>query len=198
MLDVRKAPIIYNLKSKIWRPRRPGFTLIELLIVIALIGILASFSVVAFNKFQQMGRDARRKSDLDAISKALELAKSDSVGGQYYPDCPSPNDVCVLNSTNQTANPAIGPTYIKTVPADPKAGGGNCGSPDYYNNVYCYQSTPGGCTGQTGLSPCTSYTLISCLENANDNGTNVTHWPENVPQLKLFCNSLAIIFATNP
>src|SRR3990167_8762783 len=88
MLDVRKASIIYNLKSKIWRPRRPGFTLIELLVIIAIIGILASFAIASFTSAQAKGRDSRRKADLDAMKKALELYKSDTTGGKWFPTTP--------------------------------------------------------------------------------------------------------------
>ena len=159
------------LNTRYCKPR--GFTLIELLIVIALIGILASFGVVAFNKFQQMGRDARRKSDLDAIKTALELAKQDSTGGTYYPQCPGYGSNCVLDSTNQTNNPQISPTYIKTVPTDPKAGN-SC----INTTAYCYVPSPTPCEGATPLGPpigpCTGYELRVCLENGNDNGNNVT------------------------
>lgn len=50
-----------------------GFTIVELLIVIVVIAILASISVVAYNGIQQRSRDSIRKSDINAIAKALEL-----------------------------------------------------------------------------------------------------------------------------
>ena len=106
MLDVRKAPTIYNLKSKIWRPRRPGFTLIELLVVIVIIGILASFAVASFTSAQAKGRDSRRKADLNAIKTALELYRSDQTAGTV------PNAIYGGELTT--------PGYIKTMPTDPK------------------------------------------------------------------------------
>lgn len=61
------------------RDYRNGFTLIELLIVIVMIGVLATMGIAAVNpgaQFQK-AQDARRKSDLSQIQKAIE---------QYYED----------------------------------------------------------------------------------------------------------------
>lgn len=117
---------------------KKGFTLIELLVVIAIIGILATLIVASFSSAQQRSRDARRKSDLDAVKKALELAKADSTGGAFYPAAVS---VASL----------VTPGYIRVIPADPSTGA-----------AYAY--TGGGC----GASGCPTYTLVACLENAND------------------------------
>lgn len=55
---------------------RSGFTIVELIIVIAVIGILASITVVAFNGAQQRARDNKRVSDLQAIADAMELYRT--------------------------------------------------------------------------------------------------------------------------
>jgi len=49
-----------------------GFTLIELMVVVSIIGILMAAGILAFSNAQRNARDARRRADLDAISKALE------------------------------------------------------------------------------------------------------------------------------
>lgn len=61
---------------------RSGFTLIELLIVISIIGVLAGFLFVNFASVRERGRDARRKSDLNALKTALRLYYNDY---QRYP-----------------------------------------------------------------------------------------------------------------
>lgn len=56
---------------------RNGFTLIELLVVIAILGILAAIGLASFLGTQEKARDAKRKSDLDNIARALELYYND-------------------------------------------------------------------------------------------------------------------------
>jgi prepilin-type N-terminal cleavage/methylation domain-containing protein len=131
-------------RSKTFNKR--GFTLIELLIVIAIIGILATFVIASFTSAQQQARDARRKADLDALKKALELWKTDSTGGKFYPPLASA--------------PNLVPTYIKSIPTDPS--GLTCVASN--GGSYCYTALPTSCTSST----CTSYTLTACIENTND------------------------------
>ena len=136
-----------------------AFTLIELLIVITIIGILVSIAIASFASAQARSRDARRKGDLDAIKKALELAKGDTTGG-FYPGCPSNATSCVLDKTPPATNPELAPTYIASTPEDPK----NTGV-----HVYTFIPTPANCIGQSGVgTPCNKYSLVACLENSND------------------------------
>ena|SRR3989344_3844865 len=95
-----------------------GFTLIELLVVITIIGILASLILASFSSTQARARDSSRKSDLDALKKALELAKQDTPGGFSYP----------------SALTTLTPDYIKTLPKDPKK-----------DTNYIYQALPPTC-----------------------------------------------------
>lgn len=101
------------------RRRRAGFTLIELLIVIAIIGILSSIVTFSVSNAQAKSRDSRRKSDMSAIKKALELAKSDTTASSYYPSSLSD----------------LAPNYIKVLPTDPRTG-----------TNYIYTPQPGSCT----------------------------------------------------
>ncbi len=63
------------------RSSQAGFTLMEILIVMVIIGILATLGFGSFMSSQQKGRDARRKSDLSQVSRALEAYYNDK--GSY-------------------------------------------------------------------------------------------------------------------
>jgi general secretion pathway protein G len=86
--------------------RSLGFTLIELMVVVAIIGVLMAAGLVAFTNAQQAGRDAKRKADVDGISKALEQYNQANAG--LYP------------TTTQTTS--VLTTYFPTgaLPTDPK------------------------------------------------------------------------------
>lgn len=148
-------------------PMKKGFTLIELLVVIALIGILSAVAFASYTTAQTKARDADRKSDLDALFKALELMKSDVSAGTY-PTCDTGTS-CTLSATSTA--PDITASYIKTVPTDPKTG----------TALYNYTYTPG-----TGTTP--SFTVSACLENSNEAvGGNVTAVLVTVcPQLRQY------------
>jgi len=60
------------------RSESKGFTLIELLTVVAIIAILSVIAATIFTSTQKNARDGRRRSDIDALAKALEVNKSDA------------------------------------------------------------------------------------------------------------------------
>ncbi|MFA6897297.1 MAG: prepilin-type N-terminal cleavage/methylation domain-containing protein [Patescibacteria group bacterium] len=55
--------------------QQKGFTLIELLVVISIIGVLSTIAMTSLNGAKAKARDARRKTDMNQISLAME---------QYY------------------------------------------------------------------------------------------------------------------
>lgn len=57
--------------------KKTGFTLIEILIVVAIIGILSTMGLLAFQKSLQRSRDARRIAEIKSLQGAAE---------QYYAD----------------------------------------------------------------------------------------------------------------
>lgn len=69
---------------------KSGFTIVELLIVIVVIGVLATITVVAYSGIQKQAMVASIKSNLEQVSKKLELSKiSKSSLGEYPSDLAS-------------------------------------------------------------------------------------------------------------
>lgn len=62
-----------------------GFTLVELLVVVAIIAILAVIGLTIFSNLQKGARDARRRGDIDAIAKAMEVNYGRTTAGRYDP-----------------------------------------------------------------------------------------------------------------
>lgn len=103
---------------------KSGFTIIELLVVIIVIGILATISVISYSSAQSRARDARRKTDITTISKAMELYYSDH--GQY--PTPTANTgssidnswyVSSDSSWDMLNNLLVGSEAIDSTPKDP-------------------------------------------------------------------------------
>lgn len=110
--------------------KKLGFTLIELLVVISIIAILAATGLVSYQKAIQLSRDSRRKTDLEQIRQALETYRSEL--GTY----PASKEV-------------LAPSYIRTLPTDPKSG------------TYTYVVG----------DPATTYTLCASLETITSPAT---------------------------
>lgn len=130
-----------------------GFTLIELLVAITIIGILATIGLRAFTGAQAKSRDAKRKTDLAAIQRALEVYYNDF--GQYpqsdsglIQGCGS-GDPATQTSCSWGSRFAVGnDVYMEKLPQD--------SSGSYY-----YFAPTAGNGGQ-------SYFLFARLENLDD------------------------------
>lgn len=92
-----------------------GFTLIELLVTIAVIGLIAGIVVVSVGSVRDKARDTRRKTDLDQLSKALEIYYSDN---DQYPT--TGGNWTILNGVDDSLTKKLVPKYIEMMPQDPK------------------------------------------------------------------------------
>ncbi len=116
---------------------KKGFTLIELLVVVAIIGLLATLSIVALNNARARARDTRRVADVKQIQTALEL---------YYNDKGSYPTTSIITDKTIASGTTI---YMNIVPITPLPFDGTlC---DANKNLYTY----------TGTSQ--TYTLSYCL-----------------------------------
>lgn len=97
-----------------------GFTLVELLVVIAVIAILAVIGLTVFSGIQRNARDSRRKADINAIAKALEVNKGTATyiglqnsqfAGGIIPEDTTVEKYCIAVST--TTTPALPQTWTK-------------------------------------------------------------------------------------
>lgn len=119
-----------------------AFTLVELLIVISIMGILTVVVSASFKTIQMKARDAKRKSDLDSVKKALNMYFTDN--GQYpvvgYID---------FDDGGQFSNEGEDIIYMKEIPVE------------MVNGVkgYIYQTTVSR----------RSFRLFAELENGDDN-----------------------------
>lgn len=105
-----------------------GFTLVELLVVISIIAVLSVIGITIFSGVQKNARDARRKGDIESISKALES-----------------------NYTSGSSNPY--PILLDTmfasgkIPTDPQTGNSYTGIPAAAAATYTVCATLEGTTG---------------------------------------------------
>ena len=134
------------------KKNKQGFTLIELLVVVAIIGLLATLSIVALNNARARARDARRVADVKQVQTALELYYNDL--GQY----PAAGGVAPGSAI------ASGTVYMSQVPFSPKpVDGANCSTwTEYayattdnkttYTFTYCLGSATGGILAGIGTA----------------------------------------------
>ena len=132
---------------------KKGFTLIELLVVVAIIGLLATMSVVALNTARAKARDTKRIGDVKQIQTALALYYTDNGGYPATSDIATGQDI---------ASHTV--VYMTKLPAPPMpSNDGSCpvGITDYVytsanSNTYTLTYCLGGLTGDLTGGPSTA------------------------------------------
>lgn len=116
-----------------------AFTLVELLIVISIMGILTVMVSSSFKTVQAKARDAKRKSGLDSLAKALNIYFTDNGEFLDYIDFINGDEIVGEDGT----------IYMKEIPVETISGIEN----------YVYQTT----------DTKKSFRLFAELENGEDN-----------------------------
>jgi prepilin-type N-terminal cleavage/methylation domain-containing protein len=111
-----------------------AFTLIELLVVISIIALLSSIVLSSLNSARSKARDARRLVDLQQVHNALAIYALDNGGS--YPSTGSMHNVYIDPGCTQSVSspdlktslwvPGLSPSYISSLPVDPKPFSGGC------------------------------------------------------------------------
>ena len=146
-------------KSRFAR-RSVGFTLVELMVVIVIMGILVTIGTFAFQSSQKKSRDSRRKSDLNQVTKALEMYNTDvgtypsggtaatADAGKIIGCGDTTKVVCNWGESFYNTTKA---TYMVKLPKDPKE-----------HRTYYYERIGNG------------YRLYARLENMDDTAIPIT------------------------
>ncbi|MCX6740882.1 MAG: prepilin-type N-terminal cleavage/methylation domain-containing protein [Candidatus Parcubacteria bacterium] len=132
------------LKTKLFiinfsKSKKRAFTLVELLTVVAIIGLLSAFAVVAVRGALVKGRDTRRIADVKNMGTAIEMYFSDNSSYPVVTDAngvSSSQGIC-LEQSSQFATVML--TYMRNIPQDP--GYINTTYPEY---CYWYHTTGNG------------------------------------------------------
>ncbi len=91
--------------------RLRGFTLLELIIAVAIIGILATVTVVNMRESRARARDANRRTSVEAYSTSMEQWKAISKDKSYFV-----YNTLVTGDCNASHNAGDNPLYTGTPP----------------------------------------------------------------------------------
>ena len=111
-----------------------GFTLVEIIIVVAVIGILASISLVSYSGVKERSRAEKASANAATVKKVVENYYSRN---NIYPTTVSsvrtalvalPSDINLMSSANPTLNGSTGETLVayKYVPTGSSSPTGAC------------------------------------------------------------------------
>lgn len=137
-----------------------AFTLIELIVAIAIVAIISAVGFVSYSQAQKLGRDSKRKSDLQEISKALQLYYNDNSrypqsGNNDWQETFPVTTPPWINDLHTTPKP-LNSNYISALPLDP-----------VNNATYHYEYFSDGAVYNTCAAN-QYYMLVATLENDQD------------------------------
>jgi prepilin-type N-terminal cleavage/methylation domain-containing protein len=132
---------LMNNKLEMGKKSQKGFTIIELIVVIAIISLLASIVLVNVNGFMAKARDARRKSELVQMQKALIMYYADngsypSTPSAWWGTCSGFGTHDLSGSNGYIPNLAGAGLYMAQLPIDPR--GLNSALPSCSSASACY------------------------------------------------------------
>jgi len=153
-----------------------GFTLLEILVVMVILGVLVTIGLRTFSTSQMRARDAKRKSDVGQIARALELFYADH---GYYPVHNSDGEIAAYDDDDDFVSfdwgevfndPAqVSTIYMGNLPKDPSG----------LSYVYKSYINDGGNWVEANIeeldlhTQVKAYRIFARLENPQD--SDVTH-----------------------
>lgn len=140
-----------------------GFTMVEVIIVLVVVGILVVLIFNSLQTVQAKSRDATRRNDIDNIAASLEGCYNDKTKcNNTYPT------VLQLTDTSPTGFVATNLTGFTNGWLVDSSNGTIQGNAASAATQYQYVSTPQSCTGTSGDTPCTGFTLRAYQETNPD------------------------------
>ena len=104
--------------------KRQGLTIIELVIVISILAIIIGITTIASNPVQQFAnaRNTQRWSHVNSLINAISQNIADNNNVFTCTAGSIPTTKTVLGTSGYNISSCITPTYIVTLPFDPKTG----------------------------------------------------------------------------
>lgn len=117
-------------------PRRGAFTLIELLVVVAIIAVLAALTLSTLGYVNKKGADSRARSEIAALSAAIESFKLDA--GAYPPNLANPYTNSLY--ANLCPSAASAKVYLEPTPQMLSTNGSAVQFTDPWGTAYGYSN----------------------------------------------------------
>lgn len=136
-----------------------GFSMVEVIVVLLTLGILTVLIMSSLQTVQAKNRDATRRTSIDNIAAKLEACyKDEKKCNKTYPT------IIQLADTSPTGWTTSNLTGFNNAWLYDSSNGVIQGNPASAATQYQYTTTPTGCTGTQGDTPCQGFTLRAFQE----------------------------------